>query len=170
MNRRAWLGGCMAAALAILTGCERENGPAASSVDSLFDQTLPDLAGGMQPLAQWRGKPMVVNFWATWCAPCVKEMPDLEQLSQEFPQIAFIGIGIDSTEKMLEFLNKVPVTYTLLEARAQGLDLMRDLGNANGGLPFSVLIDADQRLLRTISGIIDREDLRQALRPLAVSV
>ncbi len=165
--RRRLLGGALALGLLAACGNDQPGSPGAAT-DALFKATLDDLAGKPQALAQWRGQPVLVNFWATWCAPCVKEMPDLDALDREFPGVAFIGIGVDSTENMSAFLRKVPVGYTLLEGRAQGLDLMRELGSATGGLPFTAVIGRDGRLIRAVAGQISPDALRpilaQALR------
>src|SRR5690554_1475371 len=118
MNRRRLLGlGVVLAAGLLAKGCERDGsraGGARVSTETLFAQRLPDSAGAQQAMAQWRGRPLLVNFWATWCAPCVKEMPDLDQLQAEFPQVRFVGIGIDSPANIARFIEKVPVSYPLL--------------------------------------------------------
>lgn len=167
MSRRAFCLGAAALAAWTAAGCGDRPGTARISSDVLFSQNLPDLRGEAQDFAQWRGRPVLVNFWATWCAPCVKEMPDLDRLQAEFPGVAFVGIGIDSTPNMLAFTEKVPVAYTLLEARATGLDLMRELGNKNGGLPFTVIIAEDGRITRSIAGQVAPDDIRETLRALA---
>lgn len=163
-GRRQWCTLAAVSLLGVLTACGREPaGGSATATEALFGATLPDLDGTAQPLAQWRGQPVLVNFWATWCAPCVKEMPDLDALDREFPDVAFVGIGVDSPENMREFLKKVPVGYTLLEARAQGLDLMRGLGSTTGGLPFTAVIGRDGRIIRAVAGQISPENLRPSL-------
>lgn len=164
MKRRVVLAAALAGAVGLLPGCKREESPAAASPVDLFSRSYPDTNGVLQPLAQWKGRQLVVNFWATWCAPCVKEMPDLDRLSKEFPHIHFLGIGIDSSDNIAQFLQKVPVAYPLLEARADGLDLMRDLGNASGGLPFTVIMSSDGKIMRSISGQIDPSELAGYLR------
>lgn len=170
MKRRQVLG--LSAGLLALTmsGCNRapdEDDASADSAALLYAQQLPDLSGQMHALEHWRGQPMVINFWATWCAPCVREMPDLDELQAEFPSVRFVGVGIDSTQNMLEFVKKVPVSYTLLEARASGLDLMQQLGNSTGGLPFTLVVSAHETVARSIEGQIDPDDLRATLRQLA---
>nr|MBF0684897.1 TlpA family protein disulfide reductase [Pseudomonas sp.] len=163
MKRRVVLAAALAGAVGALAGCKQEKTAAVSSTPDFFSHALPDTSGVSQPLSQWKGKPLLVNFWATWCAPCVKEMPDLDRLSRQFSGISFLGIGIDSAENIAQFLQKVPVGYTLLEARADGLDMMRDLGNASGGLPFTVIMSPDGKVLRAFAGQIDPEELARYL-------
>ena len=169
MKRRTLLAASLAGLAAALAGCGRK--PAAEkAMDSLFAQSFDDTEGKRQELAQWRGKPLLVNFWATWCAPCVEEMPDLDQLSKEFPHVAFVGIGIDSAANIASFIQKVPVSYPLLEAKGEGLELMGKLGNTTGGLPFTVIVGADSRKIRAISGQINADDIRSTLRSVTVSI
>jgi len=144
--------------------------PAAASVPrapddgDLYALTLPDLNGQAQRLAQYRGKPLLVNFWATWCAPCVQEMPELAQLDQRYPQVQFLGVGIDTLINMQQFVEKVPVSYPLVVAGYAGIDLVRGLGNTPGGLPFTVLFDADGSVHHRVLGKINPDDLDHILR------
>jgi len=121
----------------------------------MFEQTMASPDGASVPLANWRGRVLVVNFWATWCPPCVDEMPDLDKLQTQFGTRAqVVGIGIDSAKNINEFTKKVPVSYPLLVAGVTGSELSRQLGNTTGGLPFTVLIDAKGRVFDRISGRI----------------
>lgn len=131
--------------------------------DALWQLRLPDLDGTPQALAQWKGRRMVVNFWATWCAPCVKEMPDLQAMAEKHPDKQIIGIGIDSTANIRAFLQKVPVTYPLLVADTGGVDILRQLGNSMGGLPFTLILDEDGRILHHVLGQIDPADIERRL-------
>lgn len=131
--------------------------------DVLWDLALPDVQGEMRQVSQWKGKRSVVNFWATWCAPCVKEMPDLQALADAHPDKQIIGIGIDSAANIRTFLQKVPVTYPLLVAETGGVDLLRQLGNAKGGLPFTLVLDEEGRILHHVLGQIDPEDIERHL-------
>jgi len=128
--------------------------------------TLPDLEGTPQSMAQWDGRPLVVNFWATWCAPCVKEMPELQMLQEKYPTIQFVGIGVDKVENMRQFLQKVPVSYPLLVLGGNAVDMLRQLGNPTGGLPFTLLFNADGTLSRKILGQIQVDDLDRSLKGL----
>lgn len=127
---------------------------------ALYEATLPDLTGSPVALRQLLGRPVVANFWATWCAPCVEEMPHLEALSKSLPDIQFVGIGIDTAANIAQFVTKIPVSYPLYVAGHAGIALVRELGNAAGGLPFTVLLDAEGRIFDTILGQVSPEDLK----------
>lgn len=134
------------------------------AVRVLFDQRMDTPAGEPQSMSAWRGKVLVVNFWATWCPPCVDEMPDLDKLQAQFGAKAqIVGIGIDSAKNINEFIRKVPVSYPLLVAGVTGSELSRQLGNTTGGLPFTVLIDANGRVLDRISGRIKPDAIATAV-------
>lgn len=126
---------------------------------ALYEATLPDLTGRPVALERLLGRPVVANFWATWCAPCVEEMPHLEALSKSFSNIQFVGIGIDTASNIAQFVTKVPVSYPLYVAGHTGIAMVRELGNAAGGLPFTVLLDAEGRIFDTILGQVSPEDL-----------
>jgi thiol-disulfide isomerase/thioredoxin len=126
---------------------------------ALYEATLPDLTGRPVALERLLGRPVVANFWATWCAPCVEEMPHLEALSKSFSNIQFVGIGIDTASNIAQFVTKVPVSYPLYVAGHAGIAMVRELGNAAGGLPFTVLLDAEGRIFDTILGQVSPEDL-----------
>lgn len=100
---------------------------------------------GSAPLAARRfaGKPLLLNFWATWCAPCIKEMPEIDQFQREFQARGWqvLGLAVDSAAPVREFLKKTPVGFPTALAGLTGLELTRKLGNLQGGLPFSVAFD-----------------------------
>ncbi|MBC7860380.1 MAG: TlpA family protein disulfide reductase [Burkholderiaceae bacterium] len=139
---------------------------AAGPVQTLFAQTLPDAAGKQQALAQWRGKALLVNFWAPWCAPCVQEMPELSALQQEFAgkALQIIGVGIDSPGNIAQFAAKFKIAYPLYVAGMGGTDLMRLFDNSAGSLPYTVLIGADGQIKKTYLGRLQFERLRADLK------
>lgn len=137
-------------------------------VETLFHSQLPDPAGTPLDLAQFRGKTVVVNFWASWCGPCVEEMPELTALHKEYAQksgqkVAFLGIGIDSASNIQEFLQKVRVDYPLAVAGFAGTELTRAFGNEAGGLPFTVVIAPDGAVTYRKMGRITADELRKVL-------
>lgn len=139
--------------------------PQSAAVSELFGQKLPDVNGVVQPLAQWRGKRLVVNFWATWCAPCVEEMPELTQLQTELvgKNTQIIGIGIDKAENIAQFASRLHISYPLYVAGTSGTELSRLFGNQAGGLPYTVVIDSDGRIKSTFLGRLKMDELRAAL-------
>jgi thiol-disulfide isomerase/thioredoxin len=141
---------------------------ASAPATDLYAQQLNDLAGKPQPLAKWKGKPLLVNFWASWCAPCVREMPELSTLAAKDGGKRFnvIGIGIDSPTNLAEFTRKVKIAYPIYVGGMGGTDLARALGNANGGLPFTVLLDAEGRVRKTYLGSLKFDQLTADLAKL----
>lgn len=141
----------------------------AGSTDQLLALTLPDPGAVSQPLRQWRGKLLVVNFWATWCPPCREEMPGFSRLHTKFASknIQFIGIAIDNADKVQEFSLESPTTYPLLVGSPALMSVMAGLGNMSGGLPFTVIIGRDGTLRQTRLGIWKESALEAILTELA---
>jgi thiol-disulfide isomerase/thioredoxin len=133
---------------------------------ALYNARLPGLDGQEFLLSSLKGRPLVVNFWATWCAPCVQEMPYLDSMAKERPEIAFVGIGIDTASNIAQFVAKLPVSYQLLVAGHAGIALVRELGNTAGGLPFTLLFDANGSIFDSILGQVEPTDLRQRIERL----
>jgi thiol-disulfide isomerase/thioredoxin len=149
----------------VTTTMAATGGAAHSAVANLYTQSLNDLAGKPQSLAQWKGKPLLVNFWATWCGPCVREMPELSHLAglEAGKRFNVIGIGIDSPTNMSEFAAKHEIAYPLYVAGMGGTELSRELGNKQGGLPYTVLIGADGQVIKTYLGELKFDELRADL-------
>jgi peroxiredoxin len=165
--RRRWLLAATAgAALALGAGValwrETRRGAAAVESDPLFAATFEDADGVSRPLAQWRGTLLVVNFWATWCAPCVEEMPALNRVRDEYRSrgVEVIGIGIDSTDKIRAFRDRLGIGLPLLVAGAGGSELARALGNVAGVLPYTILVTPSGAIEQRRVGQIQPEQLR----------
>jgi thiol-disulfide isomerase/thioredoxin len=119
-----------------------------SGAADLLSSRYPDLTGRVRTLAEWQGRPLVCNFWATWCAPCREELPILDAAYREYASngLQIAGIAVDNAANVHEFLKTVKVSFPVLVAGASAIDLMRSLGNGSGGLPFTVSLDAAGRL------------------------
>ncbi|MBB3120534.1 TlpA family protein disulfide reductase [Pseudoduganella violacea] len=134
-------------------------------VQALFSQTMADAAGSQQALSQWKGKTLVVNFWAPWCGPCVQEMPELSELqtASSGKNLQIIGIGIDSPANIAEFAKKFHIAYPVYVAGIGGTELSRQFGNQQGGLPYTVLIGPDGEVKKTYLGRLKFDQLRADL-------
>ena len=115
---------------------------------------------------KWQGKVLVVNFWASWCPPCVEEMPALDKLQQEFLQqnVLFVGIGIDSPSNIREFLSKTPVSYPIVIGGLEGSNLSKQMGNSQGALPYTIIINAKGKASYSKLGKISEDDVRSAIK------
>ncbi|HJU08654.1 MAG TPA: TlpA disulfide reductase family protein [Rhodanobacteraceae bacterium] len=136
--------------------------PAQSSLqigDRADDLVLPDLQGKPQRLSQWRGRPVLLNFWATWCAPCRKEMPTLSAAQSRYPNVRIIGVALDQPQTVRDFLKHTPVDYPILIAIDADPEPTLRFGDTVGALPFSVLIGPDGRIERIKLGPLDANEL-----------
>lgn len=134
------------------------------SPEPLFAATLRDLQERPANLAHYRGRPLVVNFWARWCAPCRAEIPELLRFRQVHRgHIEVIGIGIeDQAEAARDFARASGIDYPVLIAGDQGIPLMQALGNTRGGLPYTLFIDGRGRIVGSKLGLIRQADLEAA--------
>jgi thiol-disulfide isomerase/thioredoxin len=141
------------------------SGAHSNAVDSLWSAPLQNAAGTSQNIAAFKGRPVVINFWASWCGPCVKEMPALSAMHRDYVKkgITFIGVGVDSEKNVNAFLQKVPVDYPIYIAGFGGADLARNFGNNAGALPFTVVIDAKGAIRLTKLGEVDEKELKATL-------
>jgi thiol-disulfide isomerase/thioredoxin len=115
----------------------------------LWGQRFPRPEGGELVMTDLRGRPLLVNFWATWCPPCVKELPEIDRFWKSHMQkVAVVGLAIDSLEPVRAFLQKQPLSFAIGLAGMPGTAVARSLGNAKGVLPFTVLLDAKGAVLQ----------------------
>lgn len=135
---------------------------------AFWQQVFDTPAGPPLTLARFQGRPLVLNFWATWCPPCVKEMPELDQFSRDFsPQGGHVlGLAIDSPTPVKQFLTKVRVGFAIGLAGFGGTELAQALGNTSGGLPFTVVIDAQGRIRQRKMGATSHAELSAWARAL----
>lgn len=128
---------------------------------AFWQQQFDTPQGGTLALAGAQGRPTLINFWATWCPPCVKEMPELARFHRDFGPKGWrvIGLAIDGPTPVKQFLTKVAVGFDIGLAGFGGTELAQALGNASGGLPFSVLIDAQGRVMHRKMGATHYDEL-----------
>jgi len=172
MNRRQWIIIVGISLLALLSGVLTsqwiyKTGLASDPAVKAFMANSWQSSDGKPVDSQnWQGKVLVVNFWASWCPPCVEEMPALDKLQQEFLQqnVLFVGIGIDSPSNIREFLSKTPVSYPIAVGGMEGSNLSKQLGNSQGALPYTIIINAKGKATYSKLGKISEDDVRSAIK------
>ena len=139
-----------------------------ADAEALLSARLADLTGKSRTLNEWRGRVLVVNFWATWCPPCREEIPALVRARDKLlpSGVEFVGIAIDQVAKVIGFARNVHISYPLLMADAAGLDLVRNLGNPSGGLPFTVVLDRKGSVAHRNLGAITQKKIEDQLAPM----
>jgi thiol-disulfide isomerase/thioredoxin len=169
-----WAGGAalllIAGAVYLFAGQLRHGNGAAGGMQispaALYATQLSDLQGKPQPLGQWQGKLLVLNFWATWCAPCREEIPRLIEAQRKHAArgVQIVGIAVDSAEKAAAYSREMGIDYPLLVDESGGLALATRLGNRPSVLPFTALIDRQGRVSATVAGGVDQRRLEQMLQ------
>lgn len=170
-SRRTWLAGGLAAAVGLGGGLwwswHRAKAPATGEAlgeplpEGFWTQQFDTIDGPPLKLADLQGKPLVVNFWATWCPPCVKEMPDLDRFHQAHNAQGWhvVGLAIDGPTPVKAFLGRTPVHFPIGLAGFGGTELAQALGNSAGALPFTVVIDGQGRIRQRKMGPTHLDEL-----------
>ena len=166
-TRRRWLIGAVAG-VAALGGIglgwrkyqPQAMSPTAESELWPLEFATPD--GRLLRMAALRGKPVLLNFWATWCPPCVEELPLVSRFYQENSAKGWqvMGLAVDQLEPVQRFLVRAPVTFPVAMAGMPGIEISRSLGNLSGSLPFTVVLGSDGRVAHRKMGKVTPDDLR----------
>ena len=175
-SRRAILGGVglLAAACGAFWYGRQSSPPGALAATAdgsgpidLWSQRFPRPDGGELVMADLRGRPLLINFWATWCPPCIKELPEFDRFARSHErQLRVVGLAIDKLAPVQEFLKKQPLSFDVGLAGFAGTELARSLGNTAGALPFSVLLDAKGMAVQRKMGPTEHAELEDWARRL----
>lgn len=170
-ERRRWLAGGVALAAAaagawVAWEQTRDMSTNDEALQAFWDSQLMQPDGGQMALSSLRGKPVLVNFWATWCPPCVREMPLINQFAQSQAArgahaVQVLGIAVDQAANVNRWIARQPLAFPVVLAGAGGVSMTRTLGNISGGLPFTILFDAQGQVQQRKIGELSEQDLAQ---------
>lgn len=145
-----------------------QTGDKIASPETALSFAFPDVDGKLQAVSQWRGKILVINFWASWCGPCKQEIPQFIGLQQKYADkdLQFIGIAVDDRQPVMEFLQQVAINYPILIAGDAGSSLSSQLGNIIGVLPFTVVVNREGQIVHRQPGEWSEKDFIEVVEPL----
>ncbi len=134
---------------------------------ALEEISLPNLEGEMQNLSKWQGKTLIINFWATWCPPCLKEIPDFMALQAEFKDknVQFIGIALEDLQTVADYNAQVNINYPILIGEFTGTQLARSWGNTLNTVPFTVVINPQGEIIHRQMGEFSKQHILSIIEP-----
>ncbi|MBI3774064.1 MAG: TlpA family protein disulfide reductase [Gammaproteobacteria bacterium] len=129
---------------------------------------LPDVHGKAVSMARWDGRVIVLNFWATWCTPCRKEIPLLNALQTRYMKrgVQIVGLAVDNTEAVTQFMRSVPIRYPVLIGDQAGIEIIEAYGDHAGALPYTVFINRAGIIASMASGALTEEFARSSIERL----
>ncbi len=135
---------------------------------AILSANLPDIEGIPQPVSQWQGKVMVVNFWATWCTPCREEIPEFIALQDQYRDqgLIFIGVAIDQENKVIAYSREFGINYPVLIGGLGAMSLAEAAGNPMSVLPYTVVFDRQGNITDTFLGRVHKKTMERSILPL----
>ena len=167
MSRRRWLYGSVAGAATIagagLAWWESQLTVEKSPLDALWSLTFSVPGKRSIQMREFFGRPLLINFWATWCAPCVEELPLLDRFYQQHSSNGWqvLGLAVDNAVSVERFLQRIPIHFPIALAGMEGVALSKALGNEGGGLPYSLVFGSSGKVLHRKMGRVTAQDLAQ---------
>jgi thiol-disulfide isomerase/thioredoxin len=142
-----------------------ESGSAATP-SVIYATSFPDLKGQPQSLGQWSNKLLVINFWATWCAPCLEEMPIFVRLQAQYGAkgLQIVGIAADSSPNAAKFVEKLKINYPVLPDESRAIEFSKRTGNRLGLLPYTIILNAKGEVVLTKLGVFKEAEITEIIK------
>ena len=158
----------MALAAGVLVQSVMRDGAVNNASPKLTDFSFPDAADHVQAISQWQGKVLVINFWATWCPPCLQEIPEFIKLQAEYQHLGlqFVGVAIDDKQSVAAYLQGININYPILIAGDEGIGVSKQFGNILNAVPYTVIVNRLGQVIHRLPGEISREKLVELVTPL----
>ena len=143
---------------------QKQNNPAIGSLRPEF--AAMDLKGEMRNIKEWDGKVILLNFWATWCPPCLKEIPDFIELQKAYgnQDVQIIGIALDDEEAVKKYALETGMNYPTMVVETEGVTLAKRYGNHMGALPYTAIINRNGEISDTITGELSKKRAKALLK------
>lgn len=150
------------------TATDKKTAPITKKSKHRPNYTLKDLEGKSRSASEWDGKVVVVNFWATWCPPCRREMPAFIEFQEAYASkgFTFVGIALDEKSAVVDFTDPMGMNYPILIAEQEGIQLSQDYGNRLNILPFTAVLDRKGNIVKSFSREVDFEGIEEVVKPL----
>jgi peroxiredoxin len=156
---------------------DTEGVPVTETASPIIGKTRPefammDIEGKIRNIKDWDGQIVLLNFWATWCPPCLEEIPGFIEVQRELDNRGFqiIGVAVDNEEDVREFANEMAMNYPILAGEMEAIELSQRYGNTVGGLPFSAIIDQNGTVTHTIMGELSKDRLISILKQIGLAI
>jgi thiol-disulfide isomerase/thioredoxin len=142
-------------------------------VKKILPQQLPgfsmkDIAGVIRNSSEWQGKILVINFWATWCPPCIEEMPVLTEFHDQYSSmgVQVVGVAVDNPDQVQDFVDLYDINFPVVVGQNEAVELGKKMGNRISALPYTAIFDQKGKTLYAQPGKISEETLKRVVRPL----
>lgn len=137
----------------------------------LLEFSLPDDSDKLRRISEWQGSILIINFWATWCPPCLKEIPEFIKLQKEFDEkgVQFIGIAVEDKQAVKDYLKSININYPILIGGEQAIVLSHKLGNIVNAVPFTLIIDQQGQIVHRQPGELSRKKIKEIIEPLILN-
>lgn len=162
----------LAGIIALSAGLLAQRGSDVKQSAAALAFSLPDITDKQRHINEWKNKLLIINFWATWCPPCLKEIPAFISIQKQFmdTDLQFIGIAIDNKQAVLDYLKTININYPILIGGESAISLSHQLGNIIKAVPFTIIINQQGQIIHRQPGEISPDEIMEVIQPFIKTV